>query len=76
MNIIRAYCCVARMLSRDVELVSERTGVKSFKRCNGVDTALYKTYIFHGQIGIAGHTSLHYVQSIIQPVICVIMVQT
>ena len=29
------------MLPRDVELVSEWTGVKSFQRCNGVDTTLY-----------------------------------
>ena len=46
-------CCLARMLPGEAELVSERTGlpgraksVKPFERSNGLDTALYKNYLF------------------------------
>ena len=46
-------CCLARMLLGEAELVSEWTGlpgeaksVKRFERSNGLDTALYKNYLF------------------------------
>ena len=46
-------CCIARMLPGEAELVSERTGlpgeaksVKRFERSNGLDTALYKNYLY------------------------------
>ena len=46
-------CCMARMLHRDAELVSEWTGlpgraksVKRFERSNGPDIALYKNYLY------------------------------
>ena len=46
-------CCLARMLPGEAELVSEWTGlsveaksVKRFERSNGLDTALYKNYLF------------------------------
>ena len=46
-------CCVARMLPGEAELVSEWTGlpgeaksVKCFERSNGLDTALYKNYLY------------------------------
>ena len=45
-------CCLARMLPREAELVSEWTGlpgeakrVNRFERSNGLDTALYKNYL-------------------------------
>ena len=45
--------CVARMLPGEAELVSEWTGlpgeensVKRFERSNGLDTALYKNYLY------------------------------
>ena len=47
--VLARYCCLGRMLPREAELVSERTGlsgeeksVKRFERSNGLDTALYK----------------------------------
>ena len=47
--VVARNCCLARMLPREAELVSERTGlsgraksVKRFERSNGLDTALYK----------------------------------
>ena len=46
-------CCLARMLPGEAELVLELTGlqreaksVKRFERSNGLDTALYKNYLF------------------------------
>ena len=46
-------CCLARMLPREAELVSEWTGlseeeksVKRFERSNGLETALYKHYLY------------------------------
>ena len=46
-------CCLARMLPGEAELVSEWTGlpgeaksVKRFERSNGLDTALYKNYLY------------------------------
>ena len=46
-------CCLARMLPGEAELVSEWTGlpgeaksVKHFERSNGLDTALYKNYLY------------------------------
>ena len=46
-------CCLARILPGEAELVSEWTGlsgraksVKSFDRSNGLDTALYKNYLY------------------------------
>ena len=49
MNSLARNCCMARMFSRDAELVSGMNGLpgeaKSVKRCerpNGWDTALYK----------------------------------
>ncbi len=46
-------CCLSRMLPREAELVSEWTGlpgeakgVKRFERSNGLDTALYKNYLY------------------------------
>ena len=57
-------CCVARMLP--VELVSEWTGlpgraisVKRFEWSNGLDTALYKTYLLHCSVGHGTVCSLH-----------------
>ena len=51
--VIARNCCMARMLSGEAELVSEWTGllgkakrVKRFERSNGLDTALYKNYVF------------------------------
>ena len=47
-------CCLARMIPGEAELVSEWTGlpgraksVQSFERSNGLDTALYKKYLFY-----------------------------
>ena len=46
-------CCLARMLPGEAELVSEWTclpgeakSVKRFERSNGLDTALYKNYLY------------------------------
>ena len=46
-------CCLARMLPGEAEFVSELTGlpgeaksVKRFERSNGLDTALYKNYLY------------------------------
>ena len=46
-------CCMARMLPGEAELVSEWTGlpgtaksVKRFERSNGLDTVLYKNYLY------------------------------
>ena len=46
-------CCLARMLPGEAELVSEWTGlpgeaksVKRFEWSNGLDTALYKNYLY------------------------------
>ena len=46
-------CCLARMLPGEAELVSEWTGlpgrakrVQRFERSNGLDTALYKNYLY------------------------------
>ena len=46
-------CCLARMLPGEAEVVSELTGlpgeaksVKRFERSNGLDTALYKNYLY------------------------------
>ena len=51
--VVAHNCCMARMLPREAELVSERTGlqgggqsVKRFERSNGGDTALYKNYLY------------------------------
>ena len=51
--VVAHNCCVARMLTREVELVSEWTGLpgrakslKRFERSNGLNTALYKNYLF------------------------------
>ena len=57
-------CCLARMLPGEAELVSEWTGmpgearsVKRFERSNGLDTALYKNYLFCIEIQIAWKVS-------------------
>ena len=46
-------CCMTRLLPGEAELVSEWTGlpgraksVKRFERSNGLDTALYKNYLY------------------------------
>ena len=79
------YCSVGRMLLTDVELVPRLTGVKRFQRSNGVDTVLYKTYIFMLRLYEAirstlldrlRYTSYTIVHWINQPIICVIRVQT
>ena len=51
--VIARNCCMARMLLGEAEFVSEWTGlsgmaksVKRFERSNGLDTALYKNYLF------------------------------
>ena len=51
--VVARNCCMARMLPGEAELVSEWTGlpgraksVKRFERSNGLDTALYKNYLF------------------------------
>ena len=51
--VLARNCCLARMLPGEAELVSERTGlsgeaksIKRFERSNGLDTALYKNYLF------------------------------
>ena len=52
-SVVARYCCMARMLPGEAELVSEWTGlpgraksVKRFERSNGLDTALYKNYLY------------------------------
>ena len=52
-DLVVRNCCMARMLPREAELVLERTGVsgrsksvKRFARSSGLDTALYKNYLF------------------------------
>ena len=53
-NLVLAHnCCLARMLPGEAELVSEWTGLsaraksfKRFERSNGLDTALYKNYLY------------------------------
>ena len=52
--VLARNCCLARMLPGEAELVSEWTGqsgraksVKCFERSNGLDTALYKNYLFY-----------------------------
>ena len=76
---------MGRMLLTDVELVPKLTGVKRFQRSNGVDTVLYKTYIFMLRLYEAirstlldrlRYTSYTIVHWINQPIICVIRVQT
>ena len=51
--VLARNCCLTRMLPGEAELVSELTGlsgeaksVKRFERSNGLDTALYKNYLF------------------------------
>ena len=51
--VVARNCCMARMLPGEAELVSERTGlpgraksVKRFELYNGLDTALYKNYLY------------------------------
>ena len=51
--VLARNCCLARMLPGEAELVSEwtrlsrrATSVKRFERSNGLDTALYKNYIY------------------------------
>ena len=52
--VLARNCCLARMLPGEAELVWEWTGlsgraksVKRFERSNGLDTALYKNYLYH-----------------------------
>ena len=51
--VLARNCCLARMLPGEAELVSECAGlsgraksVKRFDRSNGLDTALYKNYLY------------------------------
>ena len=51
--VVARNCCMTRMLPGEAELVSELTGlpgraktVKRFERSNGLDTALYKNYLY------------------------------
>ncbi len=51
--VIARNCCMARMVPGKAELVSECTGlpgrtktVQRFERSDGLDTALYKNYLF------------------------------
>ena len=51
--VLARNCCLARMLPGEAELVSEWTGlpgraksVKRFERSDGLDTALYKNYLY------------------------------
>ena len=51
--VLARNCCLTRMLPGEAELVSEWTGlpgkaksVKRFERSNGLDTALYKNYLY------------------------------
>ena len=52
--VIACNCCLTRILPREAELVVEWTGlpgggaksVKRFERSNGLDTALYKNYLY------------------------------
>ena len=52
-SVVARNCCMARMILGEAELVSELTGlpgrakrVKRFERSNGLDTALFKNYIY------------------------------
>ena len=52
--VVARNCSIARMLPGEAELVSEWTGlpgggakiIKRFERSNGLDTALYKNYLY------------------------------
>ena len=44
--VLARNCCLAIMLPGEAELVSETKSVKHFERFNGLDTALYKNYIY------------------------------
>ena len=50
--VLACNCCLVRMLPGEAELVSEWTGlpaeesVKCLERSNGLDTALYKNYLY------------------------------
>ena len=51
--VVARNCCMTRMLPGEAELVSERTGlpgraksVQRFERSNGLDTVLYKNYLY------------------------------
>ena len=51
--VIAHNCCMARMLPREAELVLEWTGLpgeakrlQRFERSNGLNTALYKDYLY------------------------------
>ena len=51
--VVARNCCMTRMLPGEAELVSGSTGlpgraksVKRFERSNGLDTALYKNYLY------------------------------
>ena len=51
--VLARNCCLTRMLPGEAELVSEWNGlpgkaksVKRFERSNGLDTALYKNYLY------------------------------
>ena len=51
--VVARNCCMARMLPGEAELVLELTGlpgraksVKRFERSNGLDSALYKNYLY------------------------------
>ena len=52
--VVARNCCLARILPGEAELVSELTGrakrVKRFERSNGLDTALYRNYLFKKKI--------------------------
>ena len=51
--VVARNCCTTRMLPGEAELVSERRGLpgrakseKRVERSNGLDTALYKNYLY------------------------------
>ena len=51
--VVARNCCMARMLPGEAELVSESAGlpgratsVQRFERSDGLDTALYKNYLY------------------------------
>ena len=51
--VVASNCCMTRMLPGEAELVSEGTGlpgraksVKRFEQSNGLDTELYKNYLY------------------------------
>ena len=75
--VVARNCCLARMLPGEAKLVSEWTGlsgraksVKRFERSNGLDTALYKNYLYlffymDGRWGARyGHTIIAYCYSL------------